>query len=336
MSWSLSRSSMINPSALNWYICFDLWILCYELWFEQYCLTHLQDWAKKQPNRDGTLTSIGWTRNSGMRPTGMETRQERSFGCINHSLQLQLQDFVWLQLLWFVDSGPLGNCGWLIMVNNQQSIINNNDDDQWCLEWCSCQFQWWNAMQCHYGLLQLYLDLIQWVFKAGIKVWVLWVPNVIEQRNDVSFTENSVQHENVQEAKAPTQRVIQQFRERREVMLEDDESFFSTKLPGVQSSDGAANQGLRLGRGGSGTGGTGNTKAVRPSAKSGAATRASTNNTDSSRGIALEASKLKSASKTVKDIISRIGVDGMMGMTWFDDLIFDSIYVNDSWQHHDV
>ena len=58
-----------------------------------------------------------------------------------------------------------------------------------------------------------------------------------------------------------------------------------------------------------------NTKAVRPSAKSGAATRASTNNTDSSRGIALEASKLKSASKTVKDIISRIGVDGMMGMT---------------------
>ena len=129
------------------------------------------------------------------------------------------------------------------------------------------------------------------------KVWVLWVPGVVEEQSDINYTNNSVEHENVLEAKAPTQRTVQQFKEKRDLMWEDESSFFASfsgvsgkPVPGSfdtsQAKRSTANAlGNKKGKqqalaGGLGSGGASDV-----------------------RSIALEAAKLKSAPKSVKDCI---------------------------------
>lgn len=136
---------------------------------------------------------------------------------------------------------------------------------------------------------------------------MLWVPGVIEEQNEINFADNAVQNENVIEVKTPTQRAIQQLKEKRQLLWEDDASFFSgtlpqTGMPGQPSGSGRGG-GRHHDAGGPTPGNTRNNKSAsgaRPGPGRGGA------NEDTSRSIALEAAKLKSTTRSVKDRVTRV------------------------------
>ena len=62
------------------------------------------------------------------------------------------------------------------------------------------------------------------------EVWVLWVPNVHEEKREIRYADDSVTHQNSFKEKALTERKIQEFRERKETLLQDEDNFFETPL----------------------------------------------------------------------------------------------------------